>query len=172
MWHRAWDLERTYWCNAHRSLEYVNKLCPSPMYLCWWQISDTNPNLIGMCENMARMVCKSSMLKCDDVRLKSLTNSWRWCELCDFSVEEDLWHCIMQCPAFQGTRIRMFNDVESIFARDGQMLPESGADILALLIGAVTPGISPKTMVEIWKVSGTYISEMYEARVKPRLGIG
>ena len=52
------------------------------------------------------------------------------------------------------------------------MLPESGADILAMLIGAVTPGISPKTMVEIWKVSGTYISEMYEARVKPRLGIG
>ena len=103
MWHRAWDLERTYWliqCNAHRSLEYVNKLCPSPMYLCWWQISDTNPNLIGMCENMARMVCKSSMLKCDDVRLKSLTHSWRWCELYVY-------------------------DVESIFSRDGQMLPES-----------------------------------------------
>ena len=66
----------------------------------------------------------------------------------------------------------MFNDIEYIIARDGQMLPENGADLLAMLIGAVTPGISPKTMVEIWKVSGTYISEMYEAPVKPRLGIG
>ena len=78
----------------------------------------------------------------------------------------------MQCPAFQDNRIRMFNDVESIFARDGQMLRESGADVLSMLIGAAAPGLSPKTMVEIWKVSGTYISEMHEARVNPRLGIG
>ena len=129
VWRRAWDLEKTYrliQCNAHRSLEYINKLCSSPMYLCWWYISDNNSNLIGICENMACVVCRGSRLKCDDVRLKSLTNSWRWCELCDFSVEEDLWHCIMQCPAFQDIRIRMFNDVESIFAKDGQMLQESG----------------------------------------------
>ena len=125
-----------------------------------------------MCENMARIVCKSSLLKCDDVRLKSLTGSWRWCELCALSVEEDLWHCIMQCPAFHDERIRMFNDVESILARIGQVLPARGFDVLSVLIGATIPDIAPETMVEIWKASGAYISHMYEARIKPRLGIG
>ena len=53
----------------------------------------------------------------------------------------------MQCPAFQDNRIRMFNDVESIFAKDGQMLRESGADVLSMLIGAAAPGLSPRNLV-------------------------
>ena len=128
------------------------------MYLCWWQISDHHPELIGMCENMARLVCKSSLLKCDDVILKSLTGSWRWCELCPLSVEEDLWHCIMQCPPFHEEKICMNNDVESILARIGQVLPEHGIDVLSVFIGAAIPDIAPEIMVEIWKVSGAYIS--------------
>ena len=36
--------------------------------LTWWQISDTCPNLVRMCGNLASNVCSASLLKFDDCK--------------------------------------------------------------------------------------------------------
>ena len=45
---------------------------------------------------MAKIVCRCSMSKCDDVRLKGMSQSCRWCDFCDMSVEGDDVHCILR----------------------------------------------------------------------------
>ena len=73
VWTRAWDLEKTFWTvqiRSHKSLELLNKVCHTPRYLIWWEISDLFPERMGSCEVMAKILCRCSMLKADDVRLR------------------------------------------------------------------------------------------------------
>ena len=37
----------------------------------WWELSDIFPDKMGTCEIMAKPVCWCSMLKSDDLRLKT-----------------------------------------------------------------------------------------------------
>ena len=54
----------------------------------------TCPQLLRMCENIAKVVCRSTLLKSDDYRLKSLTPSHRFCNKCDQPAIEDITHLI------------------------------------------------------------------------------
>ena len=47
------------------------------------------PECMGTCEVMAKLLCRCSMLKSDDIRLRSLTATNRWCEFCDLPEAED-----------------------------------------------------------------------------------
>ena len=47
---------------------------------------------------MAGLVSHANLLKCDDVRLKSLPHGNKVCGLFELVVLEDMNHIVMQCP--------------------------------------------------------------------------
>ena len=114
VWAQAWRLEDAYW----QSTFLINQDCKnlygtmgSARYLTWWAISDKFPSTIRMCENLAKIICKCTKLKTDDLRNKGLTQSHRVCSLCDHYAAEHIEHLIMQCPVYESIRASMFNDV-------------------------------------------------------------
>ena len=74
VWKRAWVLDE-YFLEAtgygcHSSLNLLYDIGGSTKYLIWWQIS--NPELMKCCEIVLMLISHASLLKNDDVRLKSL----------------------------------------------------------------------------------------------------
>ena len=63
---------------------------------------------------MAKLICRCSMLKSDDFRLKNPTASYRWCEHCDLSEVEDARHLVLRCPGTREMRDLMFERIEEI----------------------------------------------------------
>ena len=59
-----------------------------PYYLTWWVVADVSREIMYACENMAKMVCETSLLKSSDVRLKKASIASRFCCKCDLSTEE------------------------------------------------------------------------------------
>ena len=66
-----------------------------------------------MCEYMAKFICHARRLKCDDVRLKSLSPCNRVCSECDMYryVVENVRHMVMQCPIHEGDRILLYQNL-------------------------------------------------------------
>ena len=92
VWAQAWSLEDTLWkieYNLQKCLDMVRLINPSPRYLTWWALSDKFPELINICETMARLVCHASLLWADDFRLKHLPEFLKSCPLCDLSATDD-----------------------------------------------------------------------------------
>ena len=175
IWNRAWDLERIHWAiqiRSHESLMIIEHVCHTPRYLVWWELSDIFPDKMGICEIMAKLVCRCSMLKSDDLRLKNLTASNRWCELCEMSEVEDVRHLILNCSGTQETRDLMFERINEI--ANGNMNYEQipFVDRLQVLLGATIDGLSLHQMVDIWLTSAFHIGYMYMQRIKSRKGIG
>ena len=52
-------------------------------YLVWRLISDSMPEKMEMCENLASIVCYTSLLKMTDYRLKKKTIGFKMCNRCD-----------------------------------------------------------------------------------------
>ena len=44
-------------------------MCHTPRYLIWRQLSDLYPEQIGNCEIMAKILCRCSQFKYDDVTI-------------------------------------------------------------------------------------------------------
>ena len=75
IWKRAWELEDVFWClksRCHKRLIVLVNVCNSTRYVIWWQLVDKYFWLMRDCEIMIKILCHSSLLKTDDVRLKSL----------------------------------------------------------------------------------------------------
>ena len=85
---------------------------------------------------MAKIVCRCSMLKCDDVRLKAQLQSCRWCDLCDMSVEEDAVHCILRCPTFQDIRVEMFQGIYIVYKDTSIITRMTKSGVLRVSLGA------------------------------------
>ena len=112
IWERAWCIEDTYWSTLrimHSQSTFMFKVAPKTKYLSWWELADKYPNMINMCELMARLICNSRRLKADDLRLKSSNHSLKVCTACDLYIIEDLRHVIMQCPSTEHLRTHMFS---------------------------------------------------------------
>ena len=92
---------------SHESLILIERVCHTPRYLVWWELSDIFPDKMGKCEIMSKLVCRCSLLKADDVRLKNLTAFHRWCEHCELCEVEDAKHLILNCPETQSQRDEM-----------------------------------------------------------------
>ena len=58
--------------------------------MSWWKLADVYPKLNRMREKMAKLICHTSKLKCDDVRLKGLTPSNRVCTDCNMYAVENV----------------------------------------------------------------------------------
>ena len=77
----------------------------------------------------------------------------------------------MQCPSFHQTRIYLLDDIRMIDNGCGKLFLDTYQDITPILMGASIPGFTFEDMTAIWTISGTYISTMYENRLKSRKGI-
>ena len=65
VWNRGWSLEDTHWSLESRLYKDLNlfvSVCPSPRYLTWWSLSNKFPEMINVCENLAKLICHSGLL--------------------------------------------------------------------------------------------------------------
>ena len=173
IWARAWELEETFWClksRCHKSLELLMKVCTSTRYVIWWQIADNCHELMRECEIMVKLLCHSSLLKTDDVRLKSLPIAARFCTSCEYGSMDDAHHLVMQCPSVQDTRTKMFKEITDIPGESGRRLLVSGEKIFIILMGRPSIHVEPDSMVKICKIAAKNIAKVY--RNKIRQGIG
>ena len=88
-----------------------------------------------MCEVMSKTVCHASLLKQDDPRLKRLSLSNRTCIACDMYSVEDIFHVIMQCPAYQEDRKILLDEITRKCPNDKETFEkEPGNSIYYLLV--------------------------------------
>ena len=83
------------------------KITGNLYYLVWWLISDSMPEKMEMCENLASIVCDTSLLKMTDYSLKQKTIGFKMCNRCDLGIPENAWHIIMQCPYNNDERVEI-----------------------------------------------------------------
>ena len=175
VWDRAWMIDDLYWESTrilHRNNELLHVTLMQSRYLGWWELSDKAPHLLKMCENMARMVCHSSRLKCDDVRLKGLPPSLRNCSLCDIYATETLFHLTMQCPYFANERLLMYDDIYNVDDSIRGIFAQNPDMTFKYIIGKCIPNLEHTLMLQIWTISGTVIDQMYRILLRNRQGIG
>ena len=108
--HKRNTVHLTHIINIHNCLSLsclLWKLLPETRYLSWWHMADLDQSLMRICENLVKIICRASKLKCDDPSLKGALASFKTCELCDqlfFNAPEDIFHILMQCPYFLRTK--------------------------------------------------------------------
>ena len=175
IWDRAWKLEDANWQASNLILK-DNDLLINTMgetkYITWWSISDMDYRLMSMCEDMSKLVCHASRLKRDDVRLKSLTMSYRTCTNCELYCIEDIVHIVSQCPFYQDDRANMYKE---IFERcpNVKVVSDSGSsNFVYYLLGKQIPSICDEEMLIFWCLSGNAISRMYRKALSSRTWVG
>ena len=115
VWAQAWKLDDAYWCSIftiNNDCKYLHSTIGVTKYLTWWSISDKFPNMLRWCENLAKIVCKSSLLRVDDFRLKDSLHSAKVCSLCDNYSIENIEHIVMQCPFFENNRVELYKKID------------------------------------------------------------
>ena len=68
VWGKTWDVEENHWVRmmiVHKRCDLLYKTTEKPRYLNWWYLADLIPCMMRTCEDMAKIVCGSSKLKCD-----------------------------------------------------------------------------------------------------------
>ena len=174
VWERAWRLD-AYWIAVNAlnpECSMLTKILGKTRYLTWWIHADAHPYDIRMCETMSRIVCRKRLLKADDYRLKGSPYSKRTCVQCDMFVPEDIRHVVMNCPAVDLIRRKMYQEIYKISPRLEDIIQENPSEILGWLLGGDIPGMDLDTMTPIWRISGASIVEMYLFFTKSRSGIG
>ena len=173
LWKRAWQLEDVYWCikaRCHKSLDLLSEFCVDTRYIVWWQIADKFPHLMRDCEVLVKILCHASLLRVDDVRLKSLPIAAKFCTLCDYGSIDDARHMVIQCHALQPKRNDMFNGIEAILMRHNYVFNQMDENVFLNLMGKPAANLSVDVMCDIWLCSVKHIASMY--RMKQRQGIG
>ena len=128
------DLNDVYWnvqARCHKILDLLKQICMNSRLLLRWKISDSYFGMIRMCENMMRLLSHSSLLNCDDVRLKGATKAARFCWLCDLAAEDFTRHLVLESINRQ-EKCCMFRDILSIPGGSGTRLMEFQVELLSL----------------------------------------
>ena len=120
---------------------------------------------------MSRILCHSSLLKCDDIRLKNIPPGNRVCTLCDLYSVEDASHIIMQCPGTQHIRNDMFTELES-HHDIRNVLRENANEVMLICMGKCPDDNYTDVMINLWCISGKHINDMYIYVLNQRRGIG
>ena len=87
-----------------------------------------------MCENIAAMICRASVLKSDSVVFKRTLISVRACENCDNFSEENLDHVIMQCEKHTQIRTEITHIIKD-FDEVNQTEISKSKEILLYVLG-------------------------------------
>ena len=127
--------------------------------------------MMSMCETLAKLVCHASLLKSDDVRLKRLNRSSRFCSHCDLSEEDNVNHLVLQCPRFQDERNAMFVEIHSLRPGNETIFLNGTRDTLGILLGKAVNHFTLDSMDEVWLTAGKHISRMYRQNLNLREGI-
>ena len=174
VWERGWALEDTFWCleaRLHKELDLLLRVCPRPRYLTWWSLSNKYPNMIQVCEILAKIISHASLLKCDDVRLKHLLYGNRACSLCNLYLPEDAFHIIMQCPGTQRLRNEMHAEL-TLYPDIVQVLNENEQDTMSIYLGKHPTDSCYDVMEKLWCITGKHISGIYKYVLNQRQGVG
>ena len=175
VWDKAWVLDDAYWESLSKTTNDSNilyKTIGAPRYLSWWQISDNLPIHTRMCESLARIVCKSSLLKSDDYSLKSLTPCNRVCNNCDMYAKEDIKHLLMQCLATEDDRVKLHHKLCAIGAAVKVLMENEPQLVYIWLLGGNIEGLEADLMLRFWITAGYIIRNMYNRVTKGRSGVG
>ena len=169
VWGNAWTLEVDEWRLLARnepSLDLIGKVAPLPVYSIWWQISDRNRTILRRCEVMVKILCKASLLKDDDCRLKGQPFGSRMCIRCPLGSLDNATHMIMQCPANAHYRQSMHEEI-------GEIHPGiDPQEYLNIVMGKCIVEWEFDDMVPIWEISAKYVNLMYFDTLRSRTGIG
>ena len=175
VWQRAWKLEDSNWRAANIILkenDLLSLTIGDTRYLTWWYLSDLDHRLIGMCENMSKIVCHASLLKKDDYRLKGMSMSNKTCIQCDMFCVEDTLHVIFQCLFYNPERCKMFDEIYEI-CPNAKRLCENNVELIPyFLLGRRIPGMEENEMLWFWSISGVFVNTMYKKAISSRKGIG
>ena len=158
VWDKVWLCEREHWddyMSNNTKCDLIKLVSPSPMYSIWWMISDCHQEYMRRCETMVRILCHTSLLKSDDVKLIRSSFMARSCSMCENAAYEDIRHIVMQCSAQDRIRHVMY---EQIILK----VPEA-ANLcnFGVLLGNAIEGWDCNEMLPIWLISCTYIVQMY-----------
>ena len=175
IWERAWKLDDANWRAAntiYKDNDLLTQISRDTRYLTWWRISDSDYRLVKMCETMSKILCHTSLLKRDDVRLKGLPMSNRTCVMCNMYCIEDIVHIVNQCPFYHTERIKMYEEIHRKCLNVKRIFDENAGDILYYLLGRAIPRIEEEEMMQLWSISGTFVCKMYNKAVSNNTGVG
>ena len=156
IWDRAWSLEDTYWrieTHLKRELDILSEVNHSPRYSIWWTLSDNDHSCTYFCKTMARLTCHASLLKSDDLRLKSQSMAAKMCSMCDLTAVENVSHLDMQCPKLEIERANMFTEIERVVDNFNNVIAGDDELIINVLLGKAPKSIPSDKMVLIWRIA-------------------
>ena len=169
VWGSAWALEMNEW-QAPRGdsvhLELLDKTMTGPAYSIWWQLSDRNHSMIKRCEVMIKILCKATLLRDDDCRLRGKPIGSRMCTRCELGAVENAIHIIMQCPANDHNRHIMQDEIHDICPI---IEPQDYFDVI---LGKSINGWNFEQMTPIWETAATHVSRIYFDILRARQGVG
>ena len=143
-----------------------------PFYLNWWFLADNMHHLQRMCETMARLVCHTSLLKDDDIRVNAGGHSQTVCSNCDLGIRETVMHLVMQCPVNETSRITMLREIEMEVEGFAEACMQTPNQVFLWLVGKQVEGFEPNAMICLWTIAGWHISRMYNNCIRSREGVG
>ena len=168
VWEKVWMLEdeeiQLYKAQI-ASEKLLFKILEKPYYLTWWVIADVSRKQIAKCENMAKIVCDTSLLKTTDVRLKKKSIASRFCNRCEYSTEETAHHMVMQCPYFEADRKKMFDEMSDLNCVEINGILNDHGNVFWYLMGKQPTDIEFSVMLPFWTIAASYISSMYERTI-------
>ena len=162
VWDKAWEQENKWWQEQMTNdpkLDIIRLVTPVPAYSVWWTLSDIDNKYMRRCELMVKLLCRASLLKNHDGRLKKAPFGSKMCILCEDAAYEDTLHMVSQCHFHQTDREKMLKEVENIVVLEGN-------EIFSVLLGKYIEEWSFHEMMPIWQISCTYISNMYRRVLK------
>ena len=175
VWGKAWAVDDAHWRSMYmiqQSNDMLFLTTPKSGYLIWWHIADNDFLMQKTAETMARLVCRASLLKSDDPRLKGSSLSDRICQSCDLGVVENIYHLIMQCPYMDDIRQSMYRQLQNDVVVYFDKLKENPQDNLAMLLGKVVANVDLETVISGLQIVGRHICLMYKRVINSREGIG
>ena len=139
----------------NRYLDIIKLTVEQSTYAIWWSISNEDQRFMKKCEIMIKLLCHASLLKGDNSRLRNAPFGSRCCISCDNASYESTNHMIMQCPFNEGKQAIMLHEIGAVY-------PDLDlADTFSVLMGKSIEGCSMDTMVQVWKISCKYITQIY-----------
>ena len=125
-----------------------------------------------MCETMAKLVCHASRLKEDDFRLIGSSHSDRVCTECDLNIIESIKHMVMECTSNEGLKADMLNEIAEYDRDFEQLCKDHPEQVFFWLMGKPISDLEPEIMNQIWIIAGYHICNMYNNRLRNRVGVG
>ena len=175
VWKKGWELDDNYW-RAINTMNKENDLLSSIMsgnrYLAWWQMTDIVHYMIKECECVAKILCHTSLLKCDDYCLKGQPPSGKVCELCDLYAAENIHHLLMQCPGMYTEQLHMHEQIVCVIPEMRQKFADEPSRVFFWLLGRNIPDLSEECHMKFRCIAGKWIYKMYHKAVLNRSGIG